>query len=64
MEVIVNGRGQPVTSAERLRALAAFQRQVERDPGVETMAGFARIEAGAKKVGGIEKRTGPSGTTA
>jgi RND superfamily putative drug exporter len=55
MEVIVNGRGQPVTSAQRLRALAAFQHRVERDPGVETMAGFARIEAGARKVGGIEK---------
>jgi X-X-X-Leu-X-X-Gly heptad repeat protein len=55
MEVVVNGRGQPVTSSRRLRALAAFQRQVERDPGVETMAGFARLEAGTRKVGGIEK---------
>jgi len=55
MEVIVNGRGQPVTSAQRLRFLAAFQRRVERDPGVETMAGFARLEAGTRKVGGIEK---------
>src|SRR6185503_7262717 len=36
MEVVVNGRGQPVTSPERLRELAAFQRRVERDPGVET----------------------------
>lgn len=54
MEVIVNGRGQPVTSAQRLRALAAFQHRVERDPGVETMAGFARLEAGARKIGGIE----------
>lgn len=54
MEVVVNGRGQPVTSARRLRALAAFQRHVERDPGVETMAGFAQIDAGARKVGGIE----------
>ncbi|HEY0391155.1 MAG TPA: MMPL family transporter [Solirubrobacterales bacterium] len=56
MEVVVNGRGQPVTSSQRLRALAAFQRRVERDPGVETMAGFARLEAGTKKVGGIEKQ--------
>jgi putative drug exporter of the RND superfamily len=55
MEIVVNGRGQPVTSAQRLRALAAFQHRVERDPGVETMAGFARLEAGARKVGGIEK---------
>lgn len=55
MEVVVNGRGQPVTSSQRLRELAAFQHRVERDPGVETMAGFARLEAGARKVGGIEK---------
>lgn len=56
MEVIVNGRGQPVTTSQRLRALAAFQRRVERDPGVETMAGFARLEAGTRQVGGIEKQ--------
>jgi putative drug exporter of the RND superfamily len=55
MEVVVNGRGQPVTSSQRLRALAAFQRRVEDDPGVETMAGFARLEAGTRKVDGIEK---------
>ena len=55
MEIIVDGRGQPVTSSRRLRALAAFQHQVERDPGVETMAGLARLEAGTRKVGDIEK---------
>jgi RND superfamily putative drug exporter len=54
MEVVVNGRGKPVTSPQRLHALAAFQRQVERDPGVETMAGLARLDAGARKLGGIE----------
>lgn len=54
MEIIVNGRGSPVTSPSRLRALAAFQRRVERDPGVETMAGLAQIEKGAEELGGIE----------
>jgi putative drug exporter of the RND superfamily len=54
MEVIVNGRGAPVTSSRRLRELADFQRHVERDPGVETMAGFARLEPLTEKVGGIE----------
>jgi RND superfamily putative drug exporter len=54
MEVIVNGRGDPVTSVKRLRALAAFQHRVERDPGVETMAGFSRIARGAERVDGIE----------
>lgn len=54
MEVIVNGRGSPVTSTKRLRALAAFQHRVERDPGVETMAGFSQIARGAEEAGGIE----------
>jgi putative drug exporter of the RND superfamily len=54
MEVIMNGRGQPITSAGRLRALAAFQRRVEADPGVESMAGFARIERGARQLRGVE----------
>jgi RND superfamily putative drug exporter len=58
MEVVVNGRGQPVTSPQRLRELAAFQHRVERDPGVETMAGLARLNDGAKKLVGIEGELG------
>jgi RND superfamily putative drug exporter len=54
MEVIVDGRGQPVTSSQRLRALARFQHHVERDPGVQTMAGFSPIARGAEQVAGIE----------
>ncbi len=54
MEVIVNGRGSPITSRARLRALSAFQRRVEADPGVETMAGFAKIERGTRGLGRIE----------
>jgi len=54
MEVIVNGRGHPVTSTQRLRALARFQHHVERDPGVETMAGFSPIAREAERAGGIE----------
>jgi RND superfamily putative drug exporter len=54
MEVVVNGKGQPVTSSRRLQAMAAFQRKVERDPGVDTMAGLARLASGAKKIDGIE----------
>jgi putative drug exporter of the RND superfamily len=55
MEVVVNGRNSPVTSQERLRALASFQRRLERDPGVETVAGFAEIERGAKRLSDIER---------
>jgi RND superfamily putative drug exporter len=54
MEVIVNGRDHPVTSIQRLRALARFQHHVEEDPGVETMAGFRPIARGAERVNGIE----------
>jgi RND superfamily putative drug exporter len=54
MEVIVSGRGRPVTSVTRLRAMAAFQHRVEADPGVETMAGFKQIARGAEQAGGIE----------
>jgi RND superfamily putative drug exporter len=54
MEIIVNGRGHPVTSAKRLRAMAAFQHHVEGDPGVQTMAGFSQIARGAEEAGGIE----------
>jgi RND superfamily putative drug exporter len=53
MEVVINGRGQPVTSPQRLHEIAAFQRKVERDPGVETMAGLARLNAGSKKLAGL-----------
>lgn len=54
MEVVINGRGHPVTSTPRLRALSRFQHHVEQDPGVETMAGFSPIARGAEQAGGIE----------
>lgn len=54
LEVIVNGRGKPITTPDRLRALAAFQREVEADPGVSTMIGFRPIERGTRSLGGIE----------
>jgi RND superfamily putative drug exporter len=54
IEVIVNGRGQPVTSTPQLRALARFQHHVERDPGVETMAGFSSIARRAERTSGVE----------
>lgn len=55
MEVVVNGRGHPITSTPRLRALAKFQHHVEQDPGVATMAGFRPIARGAERTVGIEK---------
>lgn len=54
MEIVVDGRGHPLTSPGRLRALAAFQREVEHDPGVETMAGLKQIAHAAERVDGAE----------
>ena len=54
MEVIVNGRGHPVTSTQRLQQMARFQHHVEADPGVETMAGFSQVARGAESASGIE----------
>ena len=55
MEIVVDGRGGPVTSPDRLHALAAFQRQVERDPGVETMAGLSQLDESATQLSGMER---------
>lgn len=55
MEVVVDGRGRPVTSPSRLRALASFQRQIERGPGVQTVAGIAQLNRGAKRLLGIQR---------
>lgn len=54
MEVIVSGRDGPVTSPERLRAIAAFQRHTEADPGVASMAGLIQVERGVRRLAGIE----------
>ncbi len=54
MEVVMDGRGTPITSHRRLRALAEFQHRVERDPGVESMVGFAEIEKRTRGLRGTE----------
>jgi RND superfamily putative drug exporter len=55
-EVVMSGGEKPVTTPRRLHALAAFQRQVERDPGVEAMAGFATLERSTRALGSAERR--------
>jgi len=52
-EVVVDGHGTPVTSPARLRAIAAFQRRVEADPGVAGMAGLTPIERSARRLSGL-----------
>jgi putative drug exporter of the RND superfamily len=54
MEVVVSGRGHPVTSTSRLREMARFQHRVEADPGVDSMTGFKQIARGAEGASGIE----------
>lgn len=54
IEVVVNGRGEPMTSPDRLHSLVAFQDQVEGDSGVKTMAGFSKIERSMRPLAGFE----------
>lgn len=54
LEVVIDGRGQPVTSLSRLHAISAFQRQVEKDPGVASMAGLIRVDRAARQLAGTE----------
>lgn len=54
-EILMDGGGRPVTTRRRLEALSAFQRRVERDPGVATMTGFAEIERATRGLGGFER---------
>jgi putative drug exporter of the RND superfamily len=54
MEVIVDGNGHAITSTPQLRKLARFQRRVEGDPGVATMAGLTQVARAAEGASGVE----------
>jgi RND superfamily putative drug exporter len=53
-EIVMAGGDRPVTTPRRLEALAAFQRRVERDPGVKAMAGFAALASATDALGAVE----------
>lgn len=55
LEVLVAGRGAPVTTETRLRAMAGFQRQVEAEPGVAAMSGLAPLERRLRPLGNFEE---------
>jgi putative drug exporter of the RND superfamily len=55
-EIVMDGRGRPVTEPGRLRALASFERAVARDPGVATLLGLSRVERGARRLRGFPDR--------
>lgn len=52
-EVVVDGRRRPLTEAGRLRALADFDRALERDPGVVTATGIGSIERAVRPARGL-----------
>ncbi|HET7591264.1 MAG TPA: MMPL family transporter [Solirubrobacterales bacterium] len=53
-EIVMTSDDGPVTTAKRLNALSDFQRRVERDPGVEAMAGFAGLQGTTAKLASAE----------
>jgi RND superfamily putative drug exporter len=54
LEIAIDGHGETITTRSRLRALADFQRRVERDPDVASMTGFAGIERSTRPLGEFE----------
>lgn len=54
IEILMDGNGGPVTTPDRLRALGTFQRKVEDDPGVRTMAGLKPLESATTELEGAE----------
>jgi RND superfamily putative drug exporter len=55
MEVVVDGRGSPVTSRHRLAELASFQRRIEADPGVDSVTGLVAVDRAARRMSGVER---------
>ncbi len=50
LEVVMNADNDgPVTTPKRLAALTTFQRRVEADPGVATMAGFSSVRRATRQ---------------
>ena len=56
IEVVVSGRGEPMTSPRRMRSLVAFQELVQEEGGVEAVAGFGAIQRSLKPLSGFESQ--------
>jgi RND superfamily putative drug exporter len=54
-EIVVDGGARPVTDLDRLRALVAFERAVERDPGVASMPGLDGIARASRQLAGADE---------
>ena len=44
IEIVVSGNGEPMTSPRRLRSLVTLQNRVQREPGVERVAGLSTLQ--------------------
>lgn len=55
IEILITGDGEPMTSPRRMRSLVAFQEKVERDKGVETVAGFSPLQHRLKPLSRFEE---------
>lgn len=56
IEVVVSGRGEPMTSPRRMRSLVAFQELVQQEKGVEEVAGFSTIQRSLEPLSGFESQ--------
>ena len=56
IEIVVSGRGEPMTSPKRLHSLVAFQNRIAGTEGVQTVAGLGAVAANLKSLSGFERR--------
>jgi RND superfamily putative drug exporter len=54
IEVVVSGRGEPMTTPRQLRSLVSLQDQVQHEKGVETVGGFNALQRNLKPLFGFE----------
>lgn len=56
IEVVVSGRGEPMTSPKRFHSLVAFQNRIAGAEGVQTVAGLGAVASNLKSLSGFERR--------
>ena len=56
IEVVVSGRGEPMTSPKRLHSLVAFQNRIAGIEGVQTVAGLGAVASNLRSLSGFERR--------
>ncbi len=56
IDIVLSGRGEPMTSPHKLRSLVAFQKRLEEEDGVQAVAGFNTVEQGLRPLTEFEDR--------